>query len=398
MGRINIIAATPETMSNKLRVGRGIKPKRRINKPGLSLLSLQITARMQCSDQQGNRDHKNCCIGQGEFNRYYTLDYNIQALGNTALRNAHEINLFHAHYLSTLANVFYTLHKLITILKNIIMAKILIVGCGKIGSKLAEVLHKQGHQVTGLKRKPPSVISSCINYVAADISSPAELANLDTDFTQVFFIVSPSDKNEQSYRSVYETGLTNLLTRLPKAHWLMVSSTSVYGQSQGEWVDENSVAEPDNMTSQLIRLAEKRIVAANQGNIVLRFSGIYGPGRDYLLRQARQVPAIQQSPSYFTNRIHQQDCIGVLCFLLEQQLAGKALAQYYLVSDDDPAPMWEVMNWLADHLHCSPPKALTISANAGMNKRCNNASIKTLGYQFLYPSYKDGYLEFDLYD
>ncbi|MGR9014855.1 MAG: NAD-binding protein [Gammaproteobacteria bacterium] len=273
------------------------------------------------------------------------------------------------------------------------MAKILIIGCGTLGSELAEVLSAQGHDVTGLKRKPPQSASGPIRYVAADISSPAELADLDSDFIEAFFIVSPDERSEQSYRAVYETGLNNLLARLPDTHWIMVSSTGAYAQTLGEWVDEDSVAEPDKITSRLIRQAEQRLTALNPKNIVVRFSGIYGPGREYLLRQAMQAPDIQQSPPYFTNRIHQQDCIGVLVFLLEQCLAGKASAQYYLASDDDPAPIWDVMTWLAEHLHCPLPTARDGGNEAAMNKRCSNARLKALGYRFQYPSYKDGYLE-----
>lgn len=273
------------------------------------------------------------------------------------------------------------------------MAKILIVGCGAIGSELASVLSAQGHEVTGLKRKPPLSAPGLINYVAADISSPAGLAGLDSDFTEAFFIVSPDGRTEQSYSAVYETGLDNLLTRLPNTHWLMVSSTSVHGQTRGEWVNEDSAAEPDNITSLLIREAEQKLMALNPKNIVVRFSGIYGSGREYLLRQAMQAPAIQQTPPYFTNRIHQRDCVGVLAFLLEQRLSGKALAQCYLASDDDPAPMWDVMTWLAERLHCPPPVVKTVDADAGMNKRCCNARLKALGYRFQYPGYKDGYLE-----
>ncbi len=272
------------------------------------------------------------------------------------------------------------------------MAKILIVGCGAIGFELAGVLVAKGHDVTGLKRKPPLSPPGPVRcYVAADISSPASLAGLDSDFTEAFFIVSPDGRTEQSYRAVYETGLNNLLAKLPNAHWLMVSSTSVYGQSNGEWVDENSVAEPDNITSRLIRQAEQKLMDFNPANIVVRFSGIYGPGREYLLRQAMLAPAIQQTPPYFTNRIHQRDCVGILAFLLEQRLAGKELAQYYLASDDDPAPMWDVMTWLAERLHCPLPVAKAV--DTGMNKRCSNARLKALGYRFQYPGYKDGYLE-----
>lgn len=273
------------------------------------------------------------------------------------------------------------------------MAKILIVGCGAIGSSLAEVLSAQGHDVTGLKRKPPLSAPYPINYVTADINSSASLADLDSDFTDTFFIVSPDQRNEQNYRTVYETGLNNLLAKFPEAHWIMVSSTNIYGQSQGEWVNEDSVAEPGNVTSRLIRQAEQRLIALNPANIVVRFSGIYGPGREYLLRQTMQTPAIQQTPPYFTNRIHQRDCIGVLAFLLEQRLAGKALDQCYLASDNNPAPIWEVMSWLADRLHCPPPAVKAVDTEAGMNKRCSNARLKALGYQFQYPGYKDGYQE-----
>jgi len=277
------------------------------------------------------------------------------------------------------------------------MAKILIIGCGAIGTQLAHILSAKGHQVTGLKRNPPKTDAGKINYFAADITSVADLKDLSTDFDTLYFIVSPDGRNEESYRAIYESGLNNLLNKISLAdsnpHWIFVSSTSVYGQSQGEWVDEDSIAQPDNVTSQLIRQAEQKLMDLDAGNIVVRFSGIYGPGREYLLRMARQAPFIQKNPPYFTNRIHQQDCIGVLAFLLECRLADVALEQCYLASDDDPAPMWEVMSWLAENLKCPPPIVKIVDKHCVMNKRCNNQRLKALGYQFLYPGFKDGYLE-----
>ncbi len=277
------------------------------------------------------------------------------------------------------------------------MAKILIIGCGAIGTQLAHVLSVKGHQVTGLKRNPPKTATGNINYFPADITSPADLEGLPTNFDILYFIVSPDGRNEQSYHDIYESGLNNLLNKFSQAgshpHWIFVSSTSVYGQSQGEWVDEDSVAQPDNATSQLIRQAEQKLMDSDSNNIVVRFSGIYGPGREYLLRMAIQTPAIQQNPPYFTNRIHQQDCIGVLAFLLERRLAGVVLEQCYLASDDDPAPMWEVMSWLAEHTNCQPPTVKVTDKHCVMNKRCNNQRLKALGYKFHYPGYKDGYLE-----
>jgi nucleoside-diphosphate-sugar epimerase len=270
------------------------------------------------------------------------------------------------------------------------MADILIVGCGDIGAQLGRQLIDQGHRVTGLKRRPPDA-DGAIRYLAADIADAAALRNVETGFDLLFFIVAADGRDPQSYRAVYQTGVRNVLERFSGIPCIFVSSTSVYGQSHGEWVDETSEAEADNPNSRLIRQAEKQVLAANAGNTVVRFSGIYGPGREYLVRLAAGRPAIQQTPPYYTNRIHQDDCAGVLAFLGAQRLAGAALDPCYLASDDDPAPMWEVVSWLAERLHCSPPAIKVAGDDAPMNKRCNNARLKALGYRLLYPSYREGY-------
>ena len=275
------------------------------------------------------------------------------------------------------------------------MAKILIIGCGAIGLELARTLAESGHDVTGLKRKPPLASHERFNYLRADITSAIDLEALDTDYDHILFIVSADSRNENSYLDIYETGIDNLLDRFAQvgsqSPWIFVSSASVYGQSQGEWVDENSLTKPTKSTSIKIVEAERKLMAANPANIVVRFSGIYGPGREYLLRMARQAPAIQQNPPYFTNRVHQRDCVGVLAFLIEQRIAGHNLKQCYLVSDDDPAPLWEVMTWLAEKMGCPPPTAKLSESSCDKNKRCSNDRIKRQGYRFLYPDYKAGY-------
>ena len=277
------------------------------------------------------------------------------------------------------------------------MAKLLIVGCGSIGLQLAEELSAKGHRVTGLKRTPPKIPSADIHYIAADIAQLEQLKYMPTDFDVVYFIVSPDGRNPDSYRAVYEQGLNNFLRVFEQAsanpQWIFVSSTSVYGQTHGEWVDEESVAEPQNLTSRYIRQAEQRLTDLSAKNIVVRFSGIYGPGREYLIRMAMQGGAVQQDPPYYTNRIHQADCVGVLGYLLEQSLAGVALQQYYLASDNDPAPMWDVISWMAERLGLEPPLIKALDKTAESNKRCNNQRLTALGYKFKYPDYKSGYAE-----
>jgi nucleoside-diphosphate-sugar epimerase len=270
------------------------------------------------------------------------------------------------------------------------MANILIIGCGVIGTELARVLTAKGHSVTGVRRNPP-LNNDDIHIVRANINSATDLEQLNSHFDQLFFIVSADGRTEQSYREVYEIGLNNVLRKFAHLPCIFISSTSVYGQSQGEWVNEDAIAEPDNFNGQLIRQAEQRVIALNPKNVVVRFSGIYGRGREYLLNKAKQNPVIQQTPPYFTNRIHQDDCVQVLTFLLEKKLAGIALAHYYLASDDDPAPLYDVMSWMAQQLNCPAPLIKAVTNDATLNKRCDNQRLKTLGYQFCYPSYKDGY-------
>jgi len=272
------------------------------------------------------------------------------------------------------------------------MASIVIVGCGSVGGILAKNLSATGHDVIGVRRKPPRTADG-VSYIAADIGISDQLAELPDTVDVVFFMASADDGGEQAYRAVYETGLGNVLQRYKGKPCFFVSSTRVYGQDAGEWVDENSVAEPNSIAGQIISRAERQVWSEGAENVVVRFSGIYGPGRNHLITMARQSPCLQQTPPYYTNRIHQQDCAGVLAFLLARRLAAKPLANCYLASDDYPAPQWDVVSWLAEQMGCSPPTVKPMAAAAGQNKRCCNRRLKELGYRFEFPDYRMGYRE-----
>ncbi|MBC8549828.1 MAG: sugar nucleotide-binding protein [Candidatus Brocadiales bacterium] len=274
------------------------------------------------------------------------------------------------------------------------MAKILIAGCGDVGTGLGKALVEKGHYVVGLRRHPPGEKMG-IHFIAADFTSPAELSELDSDFDQVFFLAAPKQHDLHAYREVYEFGLKNLLYRFSKnrhnPHWISVSSTSVYGQSNGEWVDENSLTEPTKPNGKLQLLSEERVLAENKSNLVVRFAGIYGPERKRMLSIASKGDPIQFMPPYYTNRIHKEDCVSVLMFLFEKRLDGKELHSHYLASDDETAPMWEVVSWLTKQLKCKPPEIKQVDMDATQNKRCCNKRLKELGYRFQYPTYREGY-------
>lgn len=275
------------------------------------------------------------------------------------------------------------------------MAKILVIGCGKIGYRLAAALSSDGHCVTALKRTPLTVPAP-FTLVLGDILQPSSLASLPTEYDLVVLVLSASGRHAEQCQALYQTGLNTVLHHFADAGatppFLMVSSTSVYGQNGGEWVDEASPTQPASATAEWLVKAEQRLWQAGERNCVVRFSGIYGPGRDWLLRRAAAGEAIQRDPPSYTNRIHQDDCVAVLLFLIGKMLEGTKLDPCYLASDNDPAPLWDVMTWIAGQFGYPPPQALPPATGAPQNKLCSNARLNALGYRWLYPSYKDGYL------
>ncbi len=274
------------------------------------------------------------------------------------------------------------------------MARILIAGCGDIGAAAGHLLVDDGHDVTGLRRHPPAN-DNRIRYVKADLMHSGGLDKLGRDFDLVIYILSPDDRSEQSYRNVFETGVANLLDFFSgndtDTRFIFVSSTSVYGQTHGEWVDEESATEPGRITSKILLQAEGAFLAHGSRNCIIRFSGIYGGSRSRLLDLVAGGGEVQYQPPYYTNRIHREDCIAVLRFIAHKMVSGDDLEPVYLASDDDPAAKWDVYSCLADRLGIGRPEKAILPQGSDQNKRCSNSRLKQLGYSFIYKSYREGY-------
>jgi len=275
------------------------------------------------------------------------------------------------------------------------MANILIVGCGDIGGALALKLTAEGHQVTGLKRQPDSVLSA-IQFTKADVSQLDELAGLDFNYDQLVYILSPSTANIDGYKAVFTEGVDNLLKQLaekkPTVALTFVSSTRVYGQDQGEWLNEDSKTDPTDERGKIILAAEKKFLAFNEQSTVIRFSGIYGRS-DHLLDKLKAGAAIQQEPCYYTNRIHRDDCIAVLDFLLNKKLKMGLSNKIYLATDDESVSQWQLASYLCAKFKYPEPSPLKLDKEAGANKRLDNTRLKQEGYSFIFSSYKQGYRE-----
>jgi len=277
--------------------------------------------------------------------------------------------------------------------------RILIAGCGKLGSAVAVELASLGYQATGLRRSAQPTKQD-IKCLQADLTCPESLEELPTEFDLVLVIMTPSDYSEAGYRAIYVEGVGNLLSHFAShkasPQVIYVSSTRVYGQQQGERIDEGSETIPADAQGRILLEAEQQVLAfceanATKRNTVVRFSGIYGAGSQLMQRIASQGKPVQFEPPCFTNRVHREDCVGSLVFLAEKALSGEVLESHYLVSDDDPAPKWEVVSWAAEQAGLPSPEKETCDASAGQGKRCSNQRIREAGYSFKYPSYREGY-------
>lgn len=272
---------------------------------------------------------------------------------------------------------------------------ILIVGCGDVGTGAAELLTNSGHKVFGLRRNV-NALPDFIEPIAADITDPSSLACLaDMEFSQVLVATAAGEFSEQRYRSIYVDGLANVLQRLqarPPQRIILASSTSVYHQNDGSWVDEDSETSPAGFSGRLLLEAEQLLFACGIPGTVVRFGGIYGPGRERLINRLRQGHIVAAGAQQYSNRIHSADCAGVLAYLVAQQQNAAPLNDCYLAADSAPTPLREVCEWLAQAM------GLDVSAMSedaapmrGGNKRCNNQRLLDSGYQLIYPDYKAGF-------
>lgn len=137
--------------------------------------------------------------------------------------------------------------------------------------------------------------------------------------------------------------------------------------------------------------AERRLLASPLPGTVVRLSGIYGHGRERLIRQVGEGRIAPQVPILYSNRIHRDDAVNVLAWLIERVIENDTLDDCYLASDLEPAPLHDVMTWLAQELKVEPHDYIQSPLRRRSSKRCSSARLVRQGYRFLYPTYRDGY-------
>jgi nucleoside-diphosphate-sugar epimerase len=272
---------------------------------------------------------------------------------------------------------------------------IALIGCGDIGCRLAPLLIAAGATVHGFRRTISALPANIIAH-SIDVQNPNSLAILnDITFDYAIITLSPSEMSELAYKTTYVNGLKNILSALnfsalKKLFW--VSSTSVYGQSDGSDVDEQSNTEPTRFSGQYQLEAEQLLSDLDENACIVRFAGIYREGKHRLVEQIKAGKLSSTiNNDYITNRIHIADCVGVLAHLITLDASGNKLKPIYLGVDNAPVNYSEVVHWLAQELN------IELSADGEQqtprvgSKRCLNTQLRDSGYRFIYPSYKEGF-------
>ncbi len=282
--------------------------------------------------------------------------------------------------------------------------RIAILGCGYVGLELARQAGDE-HEVIGVRRSPDgldAIEATGATAVQADVTDADDLSAVP-DVDSLVFAASSGGRGAEAAERVYVDGLQTVIEAFGNRAFspdrlIYTSSTGVYGDHDGDWVDETTDLSPTTEKTRVLAEAERiaRDVAPEYGidGSVVRFAGLYGPNR-YRLDRYLEGPVTEG----YLNMIHRDDAVGAVRFALES-----SDEELLLAVDDEPVEKHAFADWLADECGVDrPPKRTkaerleddTLSAAARRriltSKRCSNERLRELGYDFEYPTYREGY-------
>jgi len=267
---------------------------------------------------------------------------------------------------------------------------LLLVGCGDLGTEVGLRAVAAGHRVHALRRRA-ELLPDDLHGIAADLDAP--LPPLPGDIEVVVFTTAADDRTVDAYRRAYLRGPQRVLDHLQHAgvtssRVVFVSSTAVYGVDDGSEVDEDTAVSPRTPTAEVLVEAEQALWARRGDVVVLRLAGIYGPGRTRLLERVRAGTATRPDPDVMTNRIHRDDAAAAALHLATVVPRPE---RCYLGVDDAPAPLGEVIGFLAEELGVPVPARGPVERSRGGDKRCLNHRLRATGLPLDHPTYREGY-------
>ena len=285
------------------------------------------------------------------------------------------------------------------------MTRVAILGCGYVGCELARQLGDADHHVVGVRRSESglaAVEEAGAEPVRADVTDADSLESVPSA-EWVVFAASAGGRDADAARETYVEGLTTAIDHFADrddapARFVYTSSTGVYGDHDGAWVDEDTPIEPGDERTEVLaaaeRLARERPPSGIDGTVA-RFGGLYGPDR-YRLARYLDGPVT----AGVLNMVHRDDAAGAVRFLLETDRGRDAVVN---VVDDEPVEKWGFADWLAEQADVDFPPKQTVEQRLAdvdrtatrrrirANKRVSNDRLRSSGYEFAYPTFREGY-------
>ncbi|PSP74261.1 NAD(P)-dependent oxidoreductase [Halobacteriales archaeon QS_3_64_16] len=288
------------------------------------------------------------------------------------------------------------------------MTRVAILGCGYVGCELGRRLaDADDHAIWGVRRSESgldAIERAGIEPVQADITEKDSLEAVP-DVDWVVFAASAGGRDAEAARETYVEGVASAIEafgergRSPE-RFVYTGSTGVYGDFGGSEVDEGTEIDPATERQEILLEAERRALELTgeyeMAGTVARFGGLYGPDR-YRLERYLEGPVTEGH----LNLLHRDDAAGAVAFLVEQT---EDLGEVVNVVDDEPVSKHRLADWLAAECGVEEPEKRTVEerladedlseaakARIAADKRCSNGKLRGLGYDFAYPTYREGY-------
>ena len=258
---------------------------------------------------------------------------------------------------------------------------VVVAGAGDVGLRLARLRIADGDEVIAIRRGEGEPMPG-LRWLRADLARGDGLAALPRQAAALVFCAAPDVRDEAAYRVLYLDGLQRAMAACHPRRVVFVSSTAVYAEDAGEWVDEDTPARPPAFNGKVLLETESSL-AGHPAATALRCSGIYGPGRGALLRKAR---GDQPGARRWTNRIHAADAAAAISHLLDLADPPRCV----LGNDDLPALEQDVLAWLRAR-EGLPPLASAPPDGPASGRRVANARLRATGWKPVFPDYRSGY-------
>ncbi len=268
--------------------------------------------------------------------------------------------------------------------------RILVIGAGYIGSAFAGEAVRQGKEVYALRRRISEQSIPGVMMVQGDVTAlnDSDVAKLPEGIGTVVVTIAPTSMDD-GYEETYVRGIQgaiDLAKRYGTRRLLYTSSTGVYSANNGEVVDESSNVHSGDDMQGVIRRSELLALESPMDTVILRLSGLYGPGRDPRPRY-RDIAALAAGGEYWTNRIHRDDAVGGILFMLEKQVQN----EIYNCTDDEPAQAISIARWLAEQEGRPVTTPPTADGKPRSSKRIQNEKLRALGWKPEYPTFREGF-------